>query len=238
MSIKNDPKLESVYVTLDALLDTRLGTVAKINQDIANKLAISDSYHKRDQDVFEGIDVSEYKRLYKDRDVETLALSIVTNVVTLIKKIVSGLAEQAIKRPFHNGGKVVVNYYPYKLSEEEQVEIGKAIAIWVKGTAPVELVNIPDSALTPEYCRDNFALMIMYDYAPWLDLHAESFKKVQIPNLTLFAPAIYFEKKPTDEELKRLVSESMHPFEGMTFLVSTIMDLQLLDAKVFSILSD
>ena len=130
-------KLDSILVSLDCLLDTRLATVSKINLDIANKLLDGDDYHTRDQDVFVGIDKEYFKEVYKNRDIETLKKSSLTNIVPLLRHLVSKLKEQSIVRPFHDGGNIVVNMYPYKLTIDEQDEICAAIAVWMQGLAPV-----------------------------------------------------------------------------------------------------
>ncbi|EKD22610.1 MAG: hypothetical protein ACD_84C00038G0007 [uncultured bacterium] len=236
MSSKNE-KREGIYVELDVLLDTRMGTLKRINSDLADKIALSETYHSREHDVFDGIDPTQFKEVYQNRDVLTLSMSLLTNAIPLIRHLISQLGEQAIARPFHDGGEVFLNYYPYQLSREDVDEIQKAMTIWMQGIAPVTLINIPPNNLTPSYCKENYSLMLMYEYASWIDMHAEEFAKVQIPDVTLFVPAIYFEKKPTEEELKGMVKESMHPMQAIEFLASTIIGLKLIDVMHFSILS-
>ena len=230
-------KLDSILVSLDCLLDTRLATVSKINLDIANKLLDGDDYHTRDQDVFVGIDKEYFKEVYKNRDIETLKKSSLTNIVPLLRHLVSKLKEQSIVRPFHDGGNIVVNMYPYKLTIDEQDEICAAIAVWMQGLAPVSLVNLSPTDLNPIYCKNNYALMIMYDYEEWLEVNAKLFLKTQIPEITMFVPAIYFVNKPTKEELDKMLRESMHPMKAIKTLAMGIISLEIIDVVFFSVLN-
>jgi hypothetical protein len=233
-----DKKLEGIYVDLDALLDTRIGTVSLIDPTIASTILNSNNYHTRDEDIFEGIDTEVFKKKYKERDVETLSASILTNIVPLIRHLISGLTIQATARPFHDGGSVTVNYYPYNLTPEECQLMGKAMDVWLHGDAPITLISCPPEDLTPIYCKDNFVMMIKYEYAEWLEIQAVAFASTQIPDITLLSPAIYFGNKPPLDDLKAIAKESMHPIAAAEFLMSSVIGLALIDVKYFSVLSN
>jgi len=230
--------LSSILVSLDCILDTRLGTLAKIDPNKVDEILLTEDYHTRDTDVFEGIDNELYKKLYKSRDTNTLANSMITNIMPLLRHLVSKLNEQAVVRPYSDGAKIIVNLYPYKLKKEEQIEIGKAVASWMQGMAPVSLINMSPTQLSPYYCKNTFALMLMYDYEEWLEGNAELFYKTQMPEISMFVPAIYFNDKPSDVELAKMQNESMSPFQAMESLAKTIIDLTLIDVAFFSIFSE
>lgn len=232
-----EKKLETILVSLDSLLDTRLSTVALINKDIANNLLLSDDYYTRDEDVFEGIDKDVYRKLYADRNIVTLQNSLLTNMVPLLRHLVGKLKEQSIVRPFHDGARLAINTHPYKLTIEEQNEIGKAIAVWMHGIAPVNIVNLNNSELTPIHCKNNYSLMVMYDYGEWLETNADLFLKTQIPDVSMFVPAIYFINKPSKEELDRMLRESMHPMKAIKTLAKGIISLELIDSVFYSVIN-
>lgn len=227
---------ETIYVTLDALMDTRIGTVARINEEAAAK-ALLGNYHQRQIDDFEGIDRQEYLDLYRQRDKVTLASSRPTGFLMSLREIVKQISEQGAVRPFHDGAHVVVNTYPYELEEEEISELGKAIAFWMGSYAAVELIHVPDEQLTPEYCKSRFSMMVMYEYEHWMNAQAEAFKRCRLPQVLLLAPAIYFNRVPTQEELDKEMKESMHPLKAMELLASPIVELRLMDVVLFSIVA-
>lgn len=237
MSSKQAPAvIEHIYVTLDVLLDTRMGTLARMGKELAANV-LEQGYHTRQDDNFPGVDIQQYKQMYAERDVTTLAHSTVTDGIKLVKHLVGVLTEQAIKRPYHDGVKIVVNIYPYKLTGEEKEQIGRAIAAWINGLAPVELVEIQPKDLTPKHCKSSYAMMIVYDYEEWMNLHAEAFEQTRLPEVTMFVPAIYFSKTPTAEELDQIRKEAAHPMRAIEMLASPLIELTLIDVKFFSVLS-
>lgn len=228
-------KLEGIYVDLDVLLDTRIGTLAKHDDSVAQAV-LTDKYYQRTDDYFDGIDRELYLDLYKKRDVETLSLSCVTNAIQLLDHLSKTLNEQAITRPYHDGVQFFVNIYPYSLVNVEIDAIQKAICVWLGNASLVEIINIPPVDLTPSYCKSLFSMMLMYEYEEWMELQTKAFEKTQIPEITLFVPALYFNKTPTDEEIEVAAKDGAHPQMALEMLASPLVELRLIDVKYFSII--
>lgn len=224
-------------MSLDALLDTRLGTLDRIDNAIAEQVIASGTYQTRQNDVFEGVDKAVFDQAYHDRDVETLKRSIVTDAIQFLRQLVAALTEQAIVRPYHDGAKIVVNIYPYTLSQEEQEELGRAVTAWMQDMAPVEIVSIPTKDLTPTHCKATYSLMMVYEHEEWMNFHAEAFQHTRLPEVTMYVPALYFVHTPSAEELEKTVKEAAHPMRALEMLASPLIDLKFIDVKFFSILS-
>lgn len=239
MTTREDTR-QGVYVDLDSLLDTRLGTLARIGEELAEKV-LANGYHSRDIDVFEFVDMQHYQNLYAQRDSLTLSKSMCTGVIRIVRQLAAALTEQAIDRPYHAGPKIVVNLHPYSetLSVEEKDEMRKAIAAWLLGTsAQVELLSVEHKSLTPELVRaNNIASMFMYHYDQWMEAHAKAFETTRLGDVTLFGPAI-FSKKPTDEELAREIKEAAHPFVAAEMLASPLIHLKLIPVQHFSVITN
>lgn len=237
--------LAGIYVPLDVLLDTRIGTVAKLGgTDLVLKV-LNGNYHARQADKFPDVDVGAFNTAYANRDVETLTLSTLTEVISLMRKVVTTLIEQAIVRPFHEGVRIVVNTYPYQLSDEDTQQIMRVLAVKMDAFNSVEQFNIPfhiepihlsDKELTPEYCIANFAAMLMYDYGNWLSTQQRALLRRPMPQVSLFAPAIYFFDIPTEEDLNEHKAQvPWAPFETMEKAVRGGVHLQLLPVELFSV---
>lgn len=228
-----------VYAELDALLDTRLGTIARISQEAAERVLLSGGYHKRDSDNFAEVDMQVYRDLYSKRNVETLKVSTATKAVFLLNTLVRYLKEQATVRPYHDAAKVVINTFPYELSEEEKAELGTVIATWTSGLAPVELVYMSPQQLTPLYVKQHaYSSMLMYEYDPWMSLHysPENKNAKPIQDVSIFAPAIFFSEKPSEEELQQLTDTAAHPLQAIEILGRSLVGLNLIDVEYFSII--
>jgi hypothetical protein len=232
---------EVVYVELDVLLDTRLGTVARMAGDEVAKAVLETGYHTRVSDRFPGVDKDAYQAQYKNRNVETLKRSFVTNAVASVRQLVAVLTEQSIKMPFHDGPAIVVNVFPYELTDTEKDELRKVIATWTEFLAPIELVRIQPEDLSPSHCKQTYSAMFVYEYEHWFIIHKAAFKEAdnRMPEVTMYAPAIYFVgEPPTTEVLEELKKEAAHPFKATQVMASPFVHLQLVDAKLFSILSN
>jgi hypothetical protein len=227
-------KIETILVELDCLLDTRLGTIERMGVEHAARV-LTPAYLARQQDVFDGVDRDEFRRLYQARDVETLKHSKLTNLATRLRDLTTALSEMAIARPYFDGVKIAVNTYPYQLDAETSEAVGKAVAVWAGGVVPVELVSIRPEQLTPALVKTSFAMLFMYEYERWMDMHAEAFKDTRLNEVHLIAPALYFNEQPDEKVLKGLVRDAAHPFVAMTMLASPLVGLELIDVKYFSI---
>lgn len=235
----------AIYVELDCLQDTRIATLAKIDQELASR-TLRNGYHTRLSDEFDGVSHEDFKRLYQSRDVQTLMLSAPTEIHTLILRLIEIQDKAAVElnSPYRSERvSVVVNTYPYQLSEVELTEIGKALVVRLSQQTSVTLVHLSPTELTPAYVKANFNSMVMYDFDTWLSEHfavdpekcnMESVFKSLLHGVTVFAPAIYHQK-PSDEELEREVKEVAHPFVAIEMLARTIIGLELIDVAPFCV---
>jgi hypothetical protein len=229
--------LEKIYCDIDSLLDTRIGTLSLLNKDVYDKALMSDMYHSRDEDVFDGIDKEEFIKTYSKRNINTLANSIITNIFPLLNHLIDTLTKESINNPYFGGIELVVNYYPYELSIDDQQELIKVITLLLNGYAKVNLIKINLKQLTPIHCKGNYKIMVMYSYFEWLVANAELFITTQLPEITLFVPALYFNNKPSDEKLEELIKECGHPFGATEMFYSGIISLNIIDVKYFSIIN-
>lgn len=235
--------LSGIYVSLDVLLDTRLGTIAKLGGTDLVMQVLSGNYHSRKDDKFPGVNVEAFKSMYANRDVETLALSTLTGVESLLERIVTSLMKQALVRPFHEGVRIVVNTYPYQLTEEDQQQVMVMLAVKMNGFSQVEIpfkmetVFLSDTELTPDYCKSNFSAMLMYDYENWLQVQQEKLLRQPMPEVTLYAPAIYHVQTPTEEQVREMKAQfAWSPFMAIEKAVRGGVFLQLLPVEIFSII--
>ncbi len=231
----NEPNIARILVQLDALLDTRLGTLSRINPEGIEALVTS-GYQNRKVDFFEGYDTQQFNEMYAKRDKETLMLSIETKMFLFLGQLVDVLDEQTIMRPYHSGVEIVVNTHPYVLDEEDLVTIRNTVDYWTKGMAPVKLVTIPPKDLTPEFCKANYSAMIFYDFAEWLPLHIATLDTVRMVDVTIYIPSIFkmADKDSHQTDLEHHIKTSAHPFEALEWLTKMYFYLEIVDADMFS----
>lgn len=239
-------KPNKIYIDLDSLLDTRLGTLAKINDSLASD-NFDTNYHFRERDSFKGISREEFKKAYAKRDEETLSLSRITNIFKfVIPKLIIPLIDKTRPNSYVEGLILEINLYPYLLDDETKQEIHRAISVWIENLIPITLVTLSIEERTPEHCRDNYVAVIQYEHADWLNYHYNcsawssigemASKVVRLPKLPFFVPALLDGQDFNPEELNEEERKLGHPLKAYEFMVSLLVKLEFIDVEYFSII--
>ena len=228
-------KADIVLVSLDALLDTRLSILKKIDSRTADLMLVNGAYFSRVSDKFPAF--PGFAERYAKRDRETLRDAMVTECINFIRDMVSQMVLMGYKTPFHQEVRVQVNTYPYALEEEEIILIGEALAVNFIGVCELDMVTLNDKQISPSYCRENVTVMVMYDYKDWLDTHALELEKLGIPEVDLYVPGLYFGEEPSQAEIEAMVRERGHPMELIENAFKPMIHLDLLTPRVFSVLN-
>ena len=231
-----DSKPAKIYVDLDSILDTRLAVLADIDEDIPKKV-LSDLnwYYNRNLDEFPNIDAKRFKEIYATRTEDVLPLSVMTNIMVLLQSCVkSVLNDQANGLPSADI-EFVINCYPYNLDPEEQKAIANAVSYHLAGAYTVEVTSFKIETLTPQFCKEEFCIMIMYDLYQWINCFSDELTKKGIPTVTVISPAIYYNERPTDKDFEKVKKVGVDPFRLTEIALAPAVTLRLLSAEMFSI---
>lgn len=229
-------EFSTFYIELDCLFDTRLATLYSFGEDVM-KNVLGETYYTREQDVFPGVDPEEFKRRYQSRTKAILKDAITTPMIEMIQEFTLETLHQIVNSPFHHLPKITLNTYPYELTEEECQVISEIIVSKTKGRADVECIHKSPAELTPVYVKQNFGIMVMYDYPVWLEHHSRTgdFTRVTCPEVTVLAPKLYFNGLPSSADMAQAKSINMTPFEAMETFVGPLVGLKLLPIEYFSL---
>tara|TARA_B100000700_G_scaffold208593_1_gene229246 strand:- start:3506 stop:4210 length:705 start_codon:yes stop_codon:yes gene_type:complete len=229
---------QSLYVSLDSLLDTRFGTLIKMDEEKAAGL-IAKGYRQRQIDDFsqldETIDNEEFKRLYESRDQTTLELSKCSNIVPTVCHMVMELRDAAKEVPFIDQVTVDVNMYPYDFSEEVQREIVNTIRYMTGDIAKISAVNIPLIGLMPDYISNHYDAVIMYDFNAWLEKHGNALKHNPMPRVSFIVPALFQGRVPTEDELDFGELNTNDPFSATEMALAEYLIVRFVDVSKFSV---
>lgn len=226
-------KKQGIYIELDALLDTRLSTIIAVAGEDAALNVLSNGYFTRASDNFVGVIKEEFDLAYANRTKDALINATVTKVLGLVNEFVFAMNKQAVLGPMHAGPKIVLNIYPYVLTEEEINVIIRGLVAATNKSVDIKAVRLSPDNITPVYCKDQFAVMFMYQYDKWFEAQAANFDNARCPELTCIVPSLYFVKEPTKEELVELVNKNMHPLSAMEMLSSVFIGLKLYEVEMF-----
>lgn len=222
-----------IYIDLDSILDTRLGTISKLYPERAIELLGDAAYYMREENVFEGVDKALFDTAYAKRDKETLSSSTPTAFLLELRKIVFDVLEKSV-HPLHGDVDVTINVYPYKLTEDEKKDIEACVLYYTGECVPVRTIDLMPSLLTPVYFKGEFSVAIMYDFGTWLESQAEAFRTIQIPDVSLLVPKFWLKGKPTPEEFEEETVSEEEPFIALEMLAVGCVGLELCDPKLWS----
>lgn len=230
----NIEEKNGLYLDLDVLYDTRLATLELINKDLA-KYSLANGYLQREEDVFKFVDKETFRKVYDGRDIAVLEKAAMTRVPEIIKNFMQDSIKKVTTSPFSSAINVFLNVYPYRIDKETARNMLEPLSNLTGGFANVHVLRFSPEQLTLQFCKDNLALMLMYDYEDWLEIHTknDAFRKCMIPDITLFVPELYFNKKPSEEELRSIVKEGNHPFRALEKLAAPLIGLSLIQIEYF-----
>ncbi len=229
-SLSNAAK-PGIFVDIDALFDTRLAVLDDLDPLLA-AYVLENGYFNREEDSFKYCDFEMFQKLYKARDNDILAKSVITNVKNIIVDFVKD-CERALK------GKVTpnvyINVYPYKIKSSVCGDILKPLYKMTGGRANIHLVNMSEKELTVDVCRDNLSYVIKYDFMPWLLSLGEQKDIITKPlnEVTLIAPRLYQSGKP-HENHEALSRNEIPPFRCTEIFFAPYITLELLVPELFS----
>lgn len=225
---------QGLYLTLDALYDTRLATLEEIHPKLV-PLVLKDNYMTRVEDAFPMVSKHDFEKLYALRDTATLERALPTGVFRFIDEFIKQSAPQCVDNPWNEETQIYVNVQPYKIDRITAQNMLAPLLAATGNVAHVNILNMPDEQLTPFFCRQHFGVMVMYDYQHWLDTHARlgNFPKQQIPNVKLVAPRLYEAKVPTDEEMREMKRIGQDPFKAAMLQACGLIGLEYADIDSF-----
>jgi len=179
-----------IYVTLDALLDTRYATISKYDKKLLYELIDSDKYFDRMYDEFGYINNTLYNYIYNFKNKQTLMLSPPTKVIELIASEFLLMESKLIEANEIPVLPLTINTFPYTLNDKEMKSFTKAIKSWcLNNRIEVAFVNFKPEDVTLKFIGDYFSVAIMYDFSKWLDYHLNTKTGVAL-STTLYVPAI------------------------------------------------
>jgi hypothetical protein len=228
-----------IYVDLDTILDTRMGTLFDpSNPSKYEKYILSGRYFNRDEDNFPDTDMEEYREKYSKRNSHILDNSLITGILREIYNLCVINISSSMYNPVKQIPRIILNTYPYNLGLTEKNKIIRAIAISLKDLPEIELVYMSLEEVTVRYIKEKISFMYLYHWFLWLEIHALNggFKRLGSPETILFAPRLYMDKSVIEndkESLNHIRRDPDYFFKMVQELSRPFIDLQFMPVEMF-----
>lgn len=174
---------------LDSLFDTRLSTLERIDKDAAGEVLFN-GYFRRERDEFEGFDLEAYRKMYRERDIVTLANAEMTSIMVNLPDTLHAYMLDNTREGMTGTIKVYVNIYPYRLTADEIEEMKMCLHVILNGLYPIEILNAKPIDITAKWIEDNIIAYYCYDWMAWMEhAHVDLVKK-RLDSFTLITPKL------------------------------------------------
>ena len=238
-----------MLIDLDALLDTRTGVLFEIDPEEAIRI-LNAGWTTRDSDELEPysnvITTEQFNEAYENRSKTTLANSRPTNV---LKRLAPELKKLIINRAQTNSRLddycLVINLFPYNLSDDDAKQIQLAVAETLGENTPVRVVNyLPTSTSLSNLQMREFTDYITYDIQGWIEREFGGVKTasdfISVPEIAIWGPTLS-KKKGAHEEListEPELSEKDDPWEFLKVTFGPFVNLNWMEVSDFSLLNE
>lgn len=237
---------QKIWVELDALLDTRIGTLSVMIDGNVDDI-LRGKYYVRETDQFsllsDMINDDEYVNTYTKRDKDILKSSYLTHMVFFLKEFISRANKGIIDAPMADRVVMDINVYPYQLSHAERELLDKVLCAHV-GIIEINIFSVSPIMQVPNYFKGTYQAVFMYNYLSWFNLHHNNLLKHPIPDVAMYIPKLMDygaavelnrEKLKAHKEATRL-SKTIKAFDAASIALTGYLNLQYLDVETFSLL--
>ena len=235
-------KKQRILIELDALIDTRLGTVKRFWPRRINNSNL-DEYHSRDHiriwDIF-GIPKDKYLEHYNARDIDTLAFSFGTKLSVVLRALITTSIMKAETNPHIGQVEITLNLFPYVLNPEVQRAFLNVLddLLMVDDVDVVKQIItgvdfIDTTVLSAGAIRNEFEGMIIFDLVEWLSTTNKLTAKEPAPTLTVYFAALLYEDD--DEDRRKITEDNINPFKTVRKALAQHFLADALDAELFNI---
>jgi hypothetical protein len=209
----------SIYVDIESLFDIRQGVLSKIMVEFAVDVTLNEAYYTREDNSFYSptyghIPHDKFQQIYNSYKEESLTVSYKTKMLDFVRH----LTAKTLKQNALSGVEMVlgieINLFGFSFSEKEASDLVEIVRQELGGEFEVTTININPKLIRMQQAKDRYIGMIFYDYATWVNSNESDFKELKTFTQTvLYVPRLYFNGKPTKEELAAFAKQNVDPFD-------------------------
>ena len=193
-----------IYVDIQSLLDLRQSVLIELmGEEPALEYVSNDEYNFREHDKFP-VDQKLYLEKMSSKSPVIFKNATITYIEVLIKNKLVNLEKLNGFNGENSQPELVVNTYPYQLTQDQVRNIQNAIFVKLDVLCVVTIVYDQPSVWSPSYIRNNnVSSFFMYDFSGWMKHHSTKLVNGDLKNCNVYAPSIG-SAELTPEELKEL----------------------------------
>lgn len=234
--------IRRILISLDALLDTRLGVISRINPEAAKLLVTKPEYWERVYDdwfkLTEGMVTNEqFRDAWIERGGEntydTYIASFETGLAPLIYQMLASADVNMLSgmTKLEDEIGLAINVYPYDFSFAERNELAQIFRDKYGSELNVSIVSHSLEELDVGLLAGSYGAMILYDFAEWFKIHHIAIVNSLMSDFAVIHPKL-FDRDPSELTVEQQKSD-MFRFRLAT---QHNMDINYIDTSYFSLM--
>ncbi len=229
-----------LYVSIDSILDLRLGAMNVIDPEFAFEVTSKASYYERISDDFTSEIKGTLSKTILNEVIENykpvvLRSSMKTKMYLFLVNICKVYIEKVVSSPLNDSFELDLNIHPFTLNDDECKLIVDSLGKAIGSLYSINIINHSDDLLSIDYCRENYRTMIMYNYHQWLNRYTNQIKVKPISDMALFVPRLYFDKIPDNKEIQELDKLGLDPWEMNKKILYPLIPIDYLPISLYCI---
>jgi len=231
----------NILLSLDELLDTRLGVLNTMDVNYPKKMLANDWQTRiGDSTILEYCDVSndEYNEAYGKRTVEELKNSVITNIPSYVaNQLASDIVNFPEMEELGATPEIFLNVWPYKLNKEETDTFVLILRRIFTFAEKVTVIQVSPKYITPRWLKDKeIYYFFNYDGIKWMNIHSEALLEFPITRMKFYMPATeQINSEPMTQEMHNEYKD-VDRFNLVAVAWAMYITIQYIPVKVFSII--
>lgn len=193
--------ISRIYIDIASIMELRLSVLSMLmGKDKAVEHCGSLDYAFREFDRFP-VDMKEYQRLLSQETADAIGGSVVTYMAISLLSKLDTLEKRNAFNQQPSRSEVIVNIYPYHLSEKQAEAFVRALFVKLNESTEVTLVRDPVETWSPAYMKMlNVYAFYGYKFGEWMQAHGNSLESVGRVETKMYFAALG-EADPSKEEV-------------------------------------
>lgn len=223
-----------LYISLDSLIDTRLGTLAVVDEEAYAFVEKHFDYWLRDYTDWPKLTGGRvtneaFNERYAKRDDQVFCRSIMTGLAPVLVQLLTDYGLIMAQQLTSEEISVEVNLWPYEFDLPEIEQLDAALRPWFGKETVITFCSVPIDEMTPTWLVGRYDAAVMFEFHEWMRVHAQAFYSIHAGNFNIIAPKL-FEKDPRALS----VEEKQLELKRFKLVHLEFMDVEFINTQYFS----
>ena len=234
-----------ILVPVDALLDTRMGTAYRLEPSAVADLLRANYWHRTTNDLTQlspRLNAEQYSQLWRNRDMDTLKVSLVSHFLDVLKTMILQRAMDSIEQGGGGLTGVKINLHPYHFETADELMLIQICRELLPEDVQLELCRVSLVEMSPRWLREErMDAFVVLDFVEWFQTHSDNLLAHPIPGVECFCPELIedmagrLQRALLTGEIDYDIQQHTDPFQLIRMILAGVVMITFLPIAAFSL---